>query len=56
MSNCRELRQGDEYYCPTCSKRWATDEEEPPCAWQSELAKAVYAATNSKRKIRGIRQ
>jgi len=25
-------REGDEYFCPRCSKRWAVDDEEPgPC-------------------------
>lgn len=24
-------RQGDEFFCPRCSKRWGTDEPAPPC-------------------------
>lgn len=24
-------RQGDEYFCPKCTKRWAFDEPAPPC-------------------------
>ena len=24
-------RENDEYFCRRCGKRWAIDEEEPPC-------------------------
>lgn len=24
-------RQGDEFFCPRCTKRWGTDEPAPPC-------------------------
>ncbi len=26
-----EIREGDEYFCPTCSKRWDIHESPPPC-------------------------
>ena len=26
-----EIREGDEYFCPTCGKRWDIHESPPPC-------------------------
>jgi hypothetical protein len=29
MKRCRPRREGDEFYCPTCNRRWGTDETGP---------------------------
>ncbi len=29
-------REGDEWFCPRCVKRWAQDEEAPPCVSVSD--------------------
>lgn len=30
-ASCRTIRQGDENYCSTCSKRWDVGEPKPEC-------------------------
>lgn len=27
----KKIRQGDEYFCSKCGRRWDVDEQEPPC-------------------------
>lgn len=29
-NHSREIREGDETYCPTCGKRWDTNDPYPP--------------------------
>lgn len=37
MRGHREIREGDEYYCPDCGKRWdMNDPEPPPCISRQE--------------------
>lgn len=31
MFDHAKRREGDEWYCRRCGKRWATDEKEPDC-------------------------
>jgi hypothetical protein len=43
MSNHREIREGDEIFCPKCGKRWDVNDRYPP--------KCVEP-----RKVNGLRQ
>ena len=36
MRERREIREGDEYYCPICGKRWDMREIPPPCMSRQE--------------------
>ena len=31
MTHTDKRREGDEYFCHDCGKRWGTDEDDPPC-------------------------
>lgn len=32
----REIREGDEVFCPTCGKRWDVNDPEPPACDDEE--------------------
>ncbi len=38
---CAPRREGDEFYCPSCGKRWAVDEPPPKNCDQSSSSKTT---------------